>query len=61
MIELEWSNDIPVVTVDKQNWFMGQEMVRLMRQRISGNLPSEPQRRIIRPKLVELNVQQPKT
>lgn len=61
MIELEWSNDIPVVTVDKQNWFMGQEMVRLMKQRISGNLPSEPQRKIIRPKLVELNVQQPKT
>lgn len=55
MEELEWSRDIPIVTVDKQNWSMGQEMVRLMQQRIAGALPSDPQQRIIKPKLVELN------
>lgn len=55
MAEREWSDDLPCITVDKQNWRMGEEMVGLMLDRVAGKLPEEPQSRIIEPLLVELS------
>jgi DNA-binding LacI/PurR family transcriptional regulator len=54
MVERAWSSDLPQVTVDKQNWLMGQEMVRLLQDRVAGKLPKEPQERVVSPKLIEL-------
>ena len=46
---------VPVAaTVDKQNFEPGMEMVRLMRERIEGKLPPEPQTRVMPPQLVIL-------
>ena len=42
----------PLATVDKLNYQVGQEMVRLLTDRIAGGLPSEPQCRVFKPKLV---------
>jgi DNA-binding LacI/PurR family transcriptional regulator/DNA-binding transcriptional regulator YhcF (GntR family) len=39
-------------TVDKQNFEAGLEMVKLLLQRMNGELPGEPQVRVIEPKLV---------
>jgi DNA-binding LacI/PurR family transcriptional regulator len=46
---------IPVsvaATVEKQNFESGIEMVRLMRERLEGKLPSAPQTRVMTPQLV---------
>ena len=45
---------ILVATVDKQNYEMGQELVRLLLDRINGRLPAEPQVRMIAPTLIPL-------
>ncbi len=42
----------PVATVDKQNLLMGEELARLLMDRIEGRLPPEPQCRVVEPKLV---------
>lgn len=51
--ERAWCPDLPLVTMDKQNWRMGEEMVRLLGERVAGSLPAEPQVQVIRPTLVE--------
>jgi DNA-binding LacI/PurR family transcriptional regulator len=43
----------PVITIDKQNTQIGAELVRLLRQRIAGELPDAPQCRRVEPRLVE--------
>lgn len=45
---------ILVATVDKRNYEMGQELVRLLLDRINGRLPAEPQVRMVTPTLVSL-------
>ena len=54
MPELALNREIvgPLATVDKRNFEMGQEMVRLLMQRVAGELPDEPQRRLVAPKLI---------
>jgi DNA-binding LacI/PurR family transcriptional regulator len=42
----------PVATVDKQNHLLGEVMVDLLRDRIGGRLPPEPQRRVLPPELI---------
>ncbi|MCY3019503.1 MAG: GntR family transcriptional regulator [Planctomycetota bacterium] len=42
----------PQATVDKLNFESGQEMIRLLFARARGELPREPQRRVIPPRLV---------
>lgn len=42
----------PCVTMDKRNLEMGQELVRLLLDRVEGRLPPEPQSRVVRPELV---------
>lgn len=43
---------IPAATVDKLNYNMGEEMVKLLLERRSGMLPESPQSRIMKPALV---------
>lgn len=45
----------PLATVDKNNLESGQQMINLLRERVAGKLPAEPQRRLIKPilKVVE--------
>ncbi len=42
----------PLATVDKKNFEMGQEMIRLLVARAEGKLPDAPQTRVVEPKLV---------
>ena len=44
----------PMITIDKRNWAIGEAMVKLLFERISGTLPPEPVTRCESPKLVEL-------
>ncbi len=44
----------PLATMDKRNFQMGQEMVNLLMDRVAGVLPSEPQRRVVKPQLIVL-------
>jgi len=44
----------PQATVDKLNYQCGQEMVRLLMERVQGRLPGAKQCRVIEPKLVVL-------
>ena len=45
----------PLATVDKDNFRIGEELVRLTIARAQGELPGEPVRRVIAPRLVILN------
>jgi DNA-binding LacI/PurR family transcriptional regulator len=45
----------PIATVEKKNHLIGQSMVDLLRERIAGQLPVEPQRRVMQPELVVLD------
>lgn len=47
----EWDTAGPLATVDKDNIGAGREMVRLLLQRVRGELPAEPQLRLIAPTL----------
>jgi len=49
---LGWERELPAATVDKLNLRTGREMVRLLIERINGNLPPEPQHRLIEPVLL---------
>ncbi len=42
----------PLATVDKNNLQMGRELVQLLSSRLAGELPPEPQRRVVAPRLV---------
>lgn len=42
----------PMATVDRRNFECGQEMFRLLMERVEGRLPIEPQRRLVKPMLV---------
>ncbi len=50
--EREWEPARPLATVEKRNAALGEEMVRLLIARCEGQLPSEAQCRIIKPRLV---------
>jgi len=50
--EREGNPGIPVATVDKQNYEMGQELARLLLDRINDQLPAAPQIRIVPPVLI---------
>lgn len=43
--------ETPLATIDKNNMESGQQLVALLRDRIAGNLPPEPQCRLIAPTL----------
>ena len=43
---------VPCATADKLNYVIGQEMVKLLMERISGKLPDAPQRRVVEPKII---------
>ena len=47
-----WEKTPPAATIDKRNWDMGREMVKLLMERLAGKLSSEPERRLVEPKLV---------
>lgn len=48
----EFEPSIPAATVDKLNYKMGEEMVKLLLERRNGTLPTAPQTRIVKPTLV---------
>lgn len=50
--ERAFESYVPAMTVDKRNLEMGHEMVRLLFQRRNGELPKQPQLRLVRPELV---------
>jgi DNA-binding LacI/PurR family transcriptional regulator len=47
----QWETAGPTATVDKDNVNTGRELVRMLFQRINGELPAEPQLRLITPRL----------
>lgn len=50
--ERQYESTPPVATVDKQNAKIGRALVELLCQRVRGELPPEPQSRVIAPKLL---------
>lgn len=50
--EQEIESSIPSVTVDKQNFLIGQEMLRLLQARIGGTAPEGPQLQMVPPRLI---------
>ena len=42
----------PLATVDKANRRIGEELVRLLVERVSGRLPAEPQYRVVAPQMI---------
>ncbi len=50
--EQEIESSIPSVTVDKQNFLIGQEMVHLLEARIAGTAGEGPQLRLVPPRLI---------
>ncbi len=48
---------LPVVTVDKGNWQLGETAVALLWERLAGALPRAPQTRAVAPHLVEVEAQ----
>ena len=49
--ERAFENEPPLFSVDKRNTIRGKELVRLLKDRVEGKLPPEPQRRLIAPLL----------
>jgi DNA-binding LacI/PurR family transcriptional regulator len=48
-----WSSESPLAaTVDKLNFELGEALVQLLQERVTGRLPAEPQHRLVQPKLV---------
>ena len=43
---------VPCATIDKHNELCGHQMVRLLQQRIAGELPAAPQLRLVEPRLI---------
>jgi len=52
MTEREWEPATPVVSVDKENHRIGEELVRLVLDRVNGKLPPERQYRKVAQQLV---------
>lgn len=50
--ERQWESAVPAATVDKCNSQIGQELVRLLMDRVEGRLPQQPQRRVVSSRLV---------
>ncbi len=50
--EQEMESSIPCATVDKQNFRIGQEMLRLLEDRIAGTAGEGPQLRMVPPQLI---------
>ena len=48
----QWEPTPPLATVDKRNLQIGQALVELLRDRLAGKLPPEPQHRLVPPDLV---------
>ncbi len=55
--EREFEAVAPLATIDKRNFEMGRELARLLAARIAGELPPEPQTRVVAPALVEIAAQ----
>ncbi len=53
----EFDDTAPVATVDKMNFEIGSAMARLLIDRVEGDLPEEPQHRMVQPRLVIVNNQ----
>ncbi|BDI30483.1 hypothetical protein CCAX7_25340 [Capsulimonas corticalis] len=53
--EAGWETARPDITVDKDNHRIGAELVQLLLDRLEGRLPSEPQLRMIPPKVIVLS------
>jgi DNA-binding LacI/PurR family transcriptional regulator len=49
--EREWAGVTPLATVDKHNRRIGEELLRLLLDRIEGRVDSTPQRRVVTPEL----------
>jgi DNA-binding LacI/PurR family transcriptional regulator len=47
-----------IATIDKLNYECGMEMVKLLLQRINGELPPEPQTRVVQPQLIIIEADQ---
>jgi DNA-binding LacI/PurR family transcriptional regulator len=54
-IERAWCPIVPMVTVDKQNWQIGQQLVKLLLDRVADKFPSEPQWQLVPQKLIEID------
>ncbi len=52
LLERRLEPTAPMTTVDKRNHVLGSELVRLLQERIEGNLPAQPQLRVVRSELV---------
>lgn len=52
--ERQYEATPPTITIDKQNMQMGEELVALLKQRVAGELPEEPQLRLVSPRLIDL-------
>jgi DNA-binding LacI/PurR family transcriptional regulator len=50
--ELEIDPSALAATVDKLNWKVGEALASLLLDRMAGTLPPEPQKRVVRPRLV---------
>ncbi len=50
--ERVYENEPPLFSIDKRNAEAGVELVKLLNDRVSGNLPPEPQKRLITPVLI---------
>lgn len=54
LAETQTDRTPPLASVDKQNHEIGRALVELLLARLAGQLPSQPQYRLIAPRLVEL-------
>ncbi|SDT94104.1 DNA-binding transcriptional regulator, LacI/PurR family [Verrucomicrobium sp. GAS474] len=50
----EFCPEPPVVTIDKRNYELGEELVRLLLERVENKLPAEPQVRKLAPVLIPI-------
>jgi DNA-binding LacI/PurR family transcriptional regulator len=50
--QCEWEPSAPLATVDKRNYEIGQELVRLLMARDAGALPVEPQCSLVAPEMI---------
>jgi DNA-binding LacI/PurR family transcriptional regulator len=53
--EREFESIPPAATVDKQNLQIGESLARLVEERATGELPREPQKRMVEPELVVMD------
>lgn len=51
----QWESSGPAATIDKLNLELGSKLMDLMLDRLNGNLPAEPQLRLVEPKLMVID------